>query len=279
MPIEIGLVLPWQLSPTVLLAVLLATVLYARGVRRAEPRVSLARRLAFYAGLALIYAALQTSWDYYAGHMFSVLQLQHFTLHDLAPALLAGAAPGAALARGLPGSLRARSMPALHPMQRLLRFLLDPRIATLLYIVSFIVWLWPPVAFDVMLSNPLYKAMNWSALLGALPFWHLALDPRDYPLARLRLRHRFALLYIGMLPMMLASASLAFSHTDWYPVYAVCGRFLPISPVADQELAGLAMWVPGGLLFGGVFVAFLGRRFDRQERAPGPAAPRTLSPR
>lgn len=279
MPIEIGLVLPWQLSPTVLLAVLLAAALYARGVRGAEPRASLGRRTAFYGGLALIYAALQTSWDYYASHMFSVLQLQHFTLHDLAPALLAGAAPGAALARGLPPSLRARSMPASRALQTPLRFLLDPRVATLLYIGSFIVWLWPPVTFDVMLSNRLYKAMSWSALLGALPFWHLALDPRNYPLARLRLRHRFALLYIGMLPMMLVSASLAFSHTDWYPVYAVCGRFLPISPVADQELAGLAMWVPGGLLFGAVFVAFLGRRFDREERVRGPAARKRLSPR
>lgn len=279
MPTEIGLVLPWQLSPTVLLALLLAAVLYARGTRDAEPRVSLARRVAFFAGLGLIYAALQTSWDYYAGHMFSVLQLQHFTLHELAPALLAGAAPGAALAQGLPRSLRGRLSPALRAMRPRLRLLLDPRVATLLYIATFIVWLWPPVTFDVMLSNRLYKAMNWSALLGALPFWHLALDPRNHPLARLRLRHRFALLYVGMFPMMLVSASLAFSQSDWYPVYAVCGRFLPISPVADQELAGLAMWVPGGLLFGGVFIAFLGRRFDRQEWATGHVPAKTLSPR
>ncbi|HVS78139.1 MAG TPA: cytochrome c oxidase assembly protein [Steroidobacteraceae bacterium] len=275
MPTGIGLALPWQLSPTVVLAVSLAAILYARGMARVPSGVPLYRRIAFFAGLVLLYAALQTSWDYYASHMFSVLQLQHFALHDLAPALLCAAAPGAALARGLPRSLHAR----LAVRIRAPKLLLDPRVATLLYVVSFLVWLWPPVTFDVMVSNRLYEAMSWSTFLGALPFWSLAVDPRDYPHARLRLRHRFALLYIGMLPMMLMSAALAFSHTDWYPVYAVCGRFLPISPVEDQELAGLAMWVPGGLLFGGVFIAFLGRRFDRQERALGRPAARMPGPR
>jgi putative membrane protein len=262
-----GPLLPWQLSPTLLLALSLAAVLYVRGAASAVPRPPLPRRAAFLGGLALIYLALQTSWDYYASHMFSVLQLQHFALHDLAPALLAWAAPGAALARGLPQSLRQLCSPARRAARALARVLLEPGVAMLLYVVTLLIWLWPPVTFAVMVSNRLYELMSWSAVLGALPFWHLVLDPRSGPRARLRLRHRFALLYIGMAPMMLMSACLAFSTTDWYPVYAVCGRFLPISGVADQQLAGLAMWVPGGLLFGCVFVGFLGRRFERQAPA------------
>ena len=268
MPTQMGLLLPWQLSPTLLVALLLAAGLYLRGGARMVPRPPPLRRAAFLSGLGLIYLALQTSWDYYASHMFSVLQLQHFALHDLAPALLACAAPGAALANGVPKRLRARCEPARRPVQALARVLLDPRVAMLLYVGSLLIWLWPPVTFAVMVSNGLYKLMSWTALLGALPFWHLVLDPRSGPLARLRLRHRFALLYRGMAPMMLVSASLAFSTTDWYPVYAVCGRFAPISAVADQQLAGLAMWVPGGLLFGVVFVGFLGRRFERQGMPP-----------
>jgi hypothetical protein len=54
-----------------------------------------------------------------------------------------------------------------------------------------LVWLLPPVAFDVMVSNPLYRLMSWCTVLGCLPFWHLILDPRSHPLARLRLRQRF----------------------------------------------------------------------------------------
>jgi putative membrane protein len=276
LPTEIGLVLPWQFSPTVVLTVLLTALLYARGMTPAT--VAMPRRCAFFAGLTLVYAALQTSWDYYASHLFTVLQLQHFALHDLAPALLAGAAPGAALARGLPRQARERLFLAAHRLRAPLRLLLDPRVATLLYVASLLVWLWPPITFAVMVSNRLYEAMSWSTILGALPFWHLVLDARERPQARLRLRQRFAMLYVGMAPMMLMSAALAFSSSDWYPVYAVCGRFLPLSPVADQELAGLAMWAPGGLLFGCVFVGFLGRRLDRQGRAPAHPAARTIGP-
>src|SRR5690242_2014897 len=93
--------LPWDFSPTLFAAVVLAAVLFFRGSRRSaeqeaqhalEP-VPATRRAAFYAGLALIYAALQTRWDYYAGHMFFVHRLQHFALHDIGPFLLAWSAP------------------------------------------------------------------------------------------------------------------------------------------------------------------------------------------
>ena len=87
--------LPWDFSPTVLATVALLAVLFARGARRTP--VCAARWLQFYLGLALLYAALQTKWDYYAGHMFFVHRLQHLVLHDLGPFLLAWSAPTAAL--------------------------------------------------------------------------------------------------------------------------------------------------------------------------------------
>jgi putative membrane protein len=279
----LALVLPWEFSPTVLLATTLALALYLRGAAAGTVPVPYLRRAAYFAGIGSIYLALQTACNYYSSHMLFVLQLQHFLLHDLAPALLAAAAPGAALACGLPRCARSRLQAAGRVLGTPLDLLLDARIATALYVVSQHSWLLPPIAFDVMLSNRLFKLMNWSVVLGALPFWHLMLDPRPYPLARLRLRRRFIFLYLGMLPMTLASAALAFSQTNWYPVYAVCGRFLPISPVMDQELSGTAMWVPGAVLSGLVFFLFLGRRLDQgaiavtsgsEGKSPGRANPR-----
>ena len=233
------------------------------------------RSIAYFAGVGLVYAALQTSCEYYASHMFFVLQLQHFVLHDLGPALLAAAAPGATLYRGLTHGAGSALQPRIRALGRPFHFLLDARIATALYIVTQLVWLLPPIFFDTMLSNRLYKVMSWSTVLGGLPFWHLMLDRQSYPLARLRLRQRFVFLYLAMMPMTLVSAALAFSQTNWFPVYAVCGRFLPISPVMDQELGGSAMWIPGAALFGIVFFMFLGRRLDQagivRHRAPGGA--------
>lgn len=263
------LALPWELSPTVLIALAVAAALYVRGMGRAAPPPSMFRRTAYFGGLAFIYAALQTRWDYFASHMFFVLQLQHFALHDLGPALLAAAAPGAVLARGLPQRLQARLPPAARLLRAPARALRDPGLATAIYFVTQLIWFVPSIAFDAMISNWVYRIMSWSVVLGGLPFWHLILDPRGYPLARLRLRYRFMILYLAMVPMMLLSAALAFSQTDWYPVYAVCGRFLPISAVADQQLAGMAMGIPGQLLFGVILFLALGRRL---ERASAPAA-------
>ena len=263
MPSTLELVLPWNLSPTVLLAIALAAGLYGRGITSTAPPPSIPRRIAYFCGLALIYAALQTSCEYFASHMFFVLQLQHFTLHDLAPALLAVAAPGAALASGLPKRLQARLPAVARTLRGPSALLADPVVATVIYFVTQLIWFVPPIAFDAMISNWLYRVMSWSVLLGGIPFWHLMLDLRPYPLARLRLRYRFVILYLAMVPMMLLSAALAFSQTDWYPVYAVCGRFLPIPPVADQQLGGMAMGIPGQLLFGIVLFLALGRRLER----------------
>ena len=109
-PSAMTLLLPWELSPTVLVTIALAVTIYAVGCARAVSPVSSGRCVTFYLCLLLIYCALQTRWDYYASHMFFVHRLQHFVLHDIGPALLAASAPAAELARGLPQQLGRRVM-------------------------------------------------------------------------------------------------------------------------------------------------------------------------
>jgi len=253
--------LPWDFSPTVLAAIVLAGVLFFRGTRRATQPAP--RKAAFYAGLALIYAALQTRWDYYAGHMFFVHRLQHFALHDVGPFLLAFSAPAAALAAGCGESLlrrvAARRAAMSDRMRAVLAFpgrlIFDPWTATALFIASLCFWIWPPVHFIAMLSNWVYMTMNVSVVLLDLPFWWLILDPRPYPQARLGQGKRIAMLAAVMMPMILVGAIIGLSRRDLYPVYAICGRFFPLSPVTDQQLGGLIIWIPGSLL--AVFAALI----------------------
>ena len=263
--------LPWQFSPTVAGGLVLAAALYGGGSRGMG--LSLGRRIAFHLGLLIIYCALQTAWEYYASHMIFVLQLQHFALHDLAPVLLAWAAPRAALARGLPrrtSFIHARYIYVrMSWLRRVIRaasrLLLNPVVATTTYVLALLVWLWPPLTFDVMLSNELYRLMSWMVLAGALPFWSLVLDARPYPLARLKPGHRIVMLHFAMLPIVLTGAALSLSDSNLYPVYAVCGRFLPIPPVSDQQLGGAVMWVLGAAIFALVFFIVLGRNLEQEE--------------
>ena len=247
--------LPWDFSPTVFGTVLVLAVLFGRGA--AQLRAPFHQRLKFFLGLLLVYAALQTQWDYYAGHMFFVHRLQHLVLHDVGPFLLAWSAPAAALGQGLPAAMRTRLERWYQSagMCRWRHVIFDPGTATVLFIGSLCLWVWPPLHFYAMLSNWVYRLMNWSVIIVDLPFWWIVLDPRPYPQARLSYGKRILMVVLVMLPMMLVGAIIGLSRHDLYPVYELCGRFLPISPITDQQIGGMIIWIPGSLL--GVFAALI----------------------
>jgi putative membrane protein len=247
--------LPWEFSPAALTVILLAAVAYARGAAAQGSHPDRRRAVVFYAGLALVYAALQTKWDYYAGHMFFVHRLQHFALHDVGPFLLAFSAPAATLVRGTPLRVRSLLRPLQGPVRPIARIIFEPWTATAMFVASLCFWVWPPVHFYAMVSNWVYALMNWSVILLDLPFWWLILDPRPYPEARLGQGARIFMLVFVMAPMILTGAIISLVRHDIYPVYEVCGRFMPISPLVDQQIGGLIIWIPGSLL--AVFAALI----------------------
>lgn len=97
---------PWEFSPVLLVVLVAGALLYLRGARRF--RVSLARQLGFWLGMALIYSALLTHFDYYAQHQFFVDRIQQVLLHHLAPLLIMASYPLGMLRAGLPLRWRAR---------------------------------------------------------------------------------------------------------------------------------------------------------------------------
>jgi len=44
-------------------------------------------------------------------------------------------------------------------------------------------------------------------------------------------------------------ALIAFSRTPWYDWYAQSSNWWGLTPVEDQQLAGLIMWIPGGFIY------------------------------
>ena len=102
--------------------------------------------------------------------------------------------------------------------------------------------------------------------LGDLPFWWLVLDPRPYPLARVKQGYRILMLTFVMVPMMLAGAVLGLSRHDLYPVYGICGRFASVSALTDQQIGGLIIWIPGTVFLVSIALIVL-RRTLLQEHA------------
>jgi putative membrane protein len=246
--------LPWELSPTVIACCVAAIVLYARGVHR-EPAAgamrSRGRRASFYVGIALVYLALQTRFDYLAQHMFWIHRLQHLLLHHVAPILIAWAAPWSALAAGLPTRWRAWISGTVlsGPIRTIYGVLQQPLIAGALFTGLIYFWLWPSIHFKAMLSAAEYEWMNWSMVLDGLLFWWLLLDPRPSDEGALTsFGARIAVVLLSMGPQLLIGAYLSLHRRILYDVYSVCGRLWAIDPITDQQIGGLITWIPACMM-------------------------------
>lgn len=114
-------------------------------------------------------------------------------------------------------------------------------------------WLWHlPAAYDAALSSvPLYWLMQASLLALAYVFWRAAFSqPAGAGLGWVFL----AYLQMGML-----GAILTLSPDAFYATHATAPMLWGFTPLADQQLGGLVMWMPAALAYA-VWGALLGRR-------------------
>ena len=64
---------------------------------------------------------------------------------------------------------------------------------------------------------------------------------------------------------------MALSQSPWYSAYAAMGMSgIGLDPTTDQQLAGLVMWIPGGLVHGAAALWLLHRWLSSED---GHAAP------
>lgn len=240
---------PWDFSLSWYLAFGCSVWWYLRGVTRsaADDRPPAWRSAAFFGGLAITYAVLQTRFEYAAQHMFFLNRVQQIVTHDLGPVLIAVAWPGVAFRQGMP-----RWMARITDWPFVLRFvapLRNPVVAGVLFVGLVGLWLLPALQFAAMLNATLYDVMNWSMFIDGVLFWTLVLDPRPSPPARISVVTRLLLAMAVMLPQAWYGAMITFMHQDLYAFYSWCGRFYPaIGPLQDQELGGLIIWFPGDMM-------------------------------
>src|SRR5262249_7947444 len=148
---------------------------YLRGLTVTEPaaRPILPRRLAFLAGILVIYTVLETRFEYLAEHQFFFNRLQHVAMHHLGPLLIALAWPGETIMRGMPPQLRRIVQ---HPISTAtVSILQQPVLAGLLFVGLIFLWLIPSIHFAAMIDSRLYSIMNWSMVVDGILFWFLVL--------------------------------------------------------------------------------------------------------
>ncbi len=244
--------LPWEFSPTALIAATAVLAAYLRGWGRLGRRAGLWRPAAFLCGVLLPYAFLDTHLEFYALHLFWLQRIEHLVLHHLAPFLIALAAPLPLLEQGTPRWVREqvlRPLSASRTLRALYRAVQQPIVASVLFVGLIYLWLVPSVQLDTMLSRRLYGIMNASMLIDGLLFWWLMVGPEDPGrAARVSYGARMAILVAITVPQTLLGAFITFHRSVLYPSFDICGRAGSISPLLDQQLGGLNTWLLPGMM-------------------------------
>jgi putative membrane protein len=272
--------MPWDFSWPEYLAFSLTLLWFFRGLMRAPPRARppLWRRIAFFAGLALLYGAMQTHFDYMAQHMFFLNRIQHVVMHHIGPFLAALGCSGETIRRGMPQRLR-RAVESRF-VTVFMNIVQQPFVAAFLFVGLFYFWLIPPVHFRAMIDPNLYAVMNWSMVIDGLFFWCLVLDPRPMPPARVSFAARLVLDAAVMFSQIILGALIAFASRDLYPFYNLCGRLYPsIGALADQHIGGIVIWIPPAMMsaIGGLVILNFYRLQEERNGEKNHEAPRISS--
>lgn len=266
----LAFLLPYRFSLLAVTVFPLAALGYAAGRRRLAGVPGCPggwRTLAFYAGLLLSYVVLHTRFDYYGQFVFFMHRGQHLVLHHLGALLIALGNPIPVFKTLVPRKF-SRSAWYYRAPAALMRVVQNPAVAALLFVGLIIFWLIPSIHFAAMLSQPLYLLMNWSMLVDGVLFWLLLVDPRPPAVSRMpRYWVRLLMIWFTMVPQIVVGAMLTFSHHEWYDIYAICGRAIPIPGDRDQVLGGLLTWIPPAMMEVAVALIVLSMMLGRERDA------------
>lgn len=270
----------WGLEPVVLASLALAAWLYIRGARRLwrESTVGLGIRkweAACYAGgWFALFIALVSPLHPMGSVLFSAHMTQHEVLMLIAAPLLVLGRPLVAYIWALPIEWRRKvgRVGKIGWFEKSWRAITNPLAAWAINAAA--LWMWhAPALFQATLkSETVHTAQHLSFLVSALLFWWALVHGRHGLMG-----YGAAVLYMFTTSVHsgVLGALLTFASSVWYPAYSNATESWGLTPLEDQQLGGLIMWVPAGLvyLFAGMalFVGWLReseRRVVRRESQP-----------
>jgi putative membrane protein len=225
--------------------------------------VGIARQVAFYSGVALVLIALASPLDTIADtYLFSAHMLQHeLLILGVAPLLLAGT----------PGWLLRNLLHSVH-LTGFVRWARHPLVAFFGFNIIFALAHLSSVYELSLASEPLHALEHVVFIGTAMLMWMPVLSPvpdiaRPYPPLG-----QVLYLFLQTIPASLVGALLAATGTAYYATYVAAPRISALTPIEDQQVGGLLMWVGGGVYFliatGVVFFAWASRE-EAADRRPG----------
>jgi putative membrane protein len=234
-------VIDWEIALAVLLVA--GALLYVRGIGRLWRKAGVGRGIrrvepvCFALGWGTLALALFSPIDEWAERSFAVHMVQHELLMVVAAPLIVLGRPLETFAWSAPAVAR------LGALQALWRSLTSPVGAWSVHALA--IWIWHvPALFELALNIAgWHVAQHVSFFVSALAFWWVVFAPQS----RTAGAWAIANLFTTMLHTSALGALLTFAPSAWYPL----GEAPPLrmTPLEDQQLGGLVMWVPGGFTY------------------------------
>jgi len=252
----------WNLAPSILIGTALVVGLYLYAVGPLREKYHLAgsvkrgQVITFLVGVLIIFLALASPLDELGDeYLFSAHMVQHLVITLVGPPLLL---------LGMPGWL-------IRPLLRnrgvflIARGLTFPVVAFVLYNADFWLWHAPPL-YDATLSNEsIHILEHLTFIIFSIIAWWPIFSPVE-ELPRLSIGGQILYLFFNCMPAVLLGAGLTFFPPLYAPYVQQPVRAWGLSPVTDQQLGGLIMWVPGNILYIGIMSVLLIRWLQMQEQ-------------
>jgi len=233
--------LKWSIHPSTVVGLAVLAAIYLIRSRQAGPddRLSGMRKLSFFAALFVIFASLNGPiHDLSDNYLFSGHMVQHLLLTMLMPPLLIVGVPGWML-RPL---LRNRAVSAVA------RRVTRPISCFMIFNVVIAAWHIPALYNAAMENHDIHIVEHLMFMSAAvLMWWPLISQLPELP--RLSYPGQMLYCFLMSIPMSVIAVYITMADSVLYPFYSSAPRIMKLSPMEDQLLGGLIMWIPGGLLF------------------------------
>lgn len=255
----------WSIEPVALALLMLSVLVYTIGRTRmsSAQRRSIApqpRLFAYVGAVLLLIAALFSPIDALADRSFAWHMFQHLLL-------MLGAAPLMALSNThlvalfvLPMRLRRKAGRFVNRVPGV-RSGASNRLAPIMAAALFAagLWLWhaPRLYEDALADEQLHTLEHLTFLLTAAVFWRMISTSGD---RRLGAGTAIILVTLVALQGNLLAALITLAPNPLYRSYAA-------QPLDDQQIAGLLMWVPAGIVYLGATVIAISQLVRRQTPA------------
>lgn len=253
----------WAFEPGVTIPAALSGLLYAVGL--GEVRVPRRMIASFYGGLAIILVALISPLDEVADALFSAHMAQHLLLILAAAPLLACSRAATVLFMALPPEVRT----GLSTVARLVPRARRPIAFWLAFTGIFLFWHLPQAYRWASESETVHIVEHGSLLISAYAFWTMVFaSQRRTPNFGARSLFLVITAFVTDLPAVL----MIFSPNVLYAVDPQAIAAWGLTPLEDQQLAGLMMWVPASLIFFSAAIWCFARYLSPQPYRPALAS-------